>query len=103
MPFIIRPNKNKRFNHIPIYWDKEKEELEERVRKINEDLDSQERGDYIPNIRGKFDRPRSRYSVWQGSKKQKSYKGKSFFFAINVILVIIIIYLAFRLIPFLAS
>ncbi len=103
MPFIVRPGKNRKYNHIPIYWDQEKEELEERVKKINDDLDMEEKGEYTPNFRGQFGRPRSRYSLWQGSKPVKSYRGKSFFFVINVILVIVIIYLAFKLIPILAG
>lgn len=103
MPIIIKPGKNRKFNHIPIYWNQEKEELEKRVKKIDAELDRKEKGEYIPNISGQFGRPRSRFSLWQGSKPVKSFRGKSFLFLINIILVIAIVYLAMKLIPYLTG
>ena len=103
MPFIVKPGKNRKFNHVPIYYDKEKEEFEERVNKTKDNLDKKDRGEFVPNIRGKFEKPRSGFSIWQNPKGEKSYKGRSFFFLINIVLVIAIVYLCFKFIPFFTS
>lgn len=103
MPFIIRPGKARRFDHIPIYYDKEKEEFEERVNKIKEKMERNEKGEYLPSFKGQFGRPKSRYSLWFNPKKNKSFRGRSIFYVINIFLVVAIIYLAFKLIPYLVA
>ena len=34
LPSFFRTYKNKQFNYIPVYYDQQKEELQERIRKI---------------------------------------------------------------------
>jgi len=103
MPFIIRPGKARRFDHVPIYYDKEKEEFEERINKIKDEVERKEKGESISSFKGQFGRPKSRYSLWFNPKKTKSFGGRSIFYVINIVLVIAIIYLAFKLIPYLMA
>lgn len=54
---FYKMRKPRQFDHKPIYWDPRKEALEERIRKIEHELDDQKErdtADYKPSIKGSF-------------------------------------------------
>ncbi|RPI44666.1 MAG: hypothetical protein EHM46_02590 [Bacteroidetes bacterium] len=62
LPGFFKLQKPKRFNYSPLYWDPEKEEREERIRRI-----SQEMGIDLPSNPG-------RTTITRGSFRQASKK-----------------------------
>ena len=53
--FLHTP-RNKRFDYKPRYYDEQKEELEERIKKIKREMgvDENDSKHYIPNIKGQM-------------------------------------------------
>ena len=57
LPRFFRNYKHRQFNYIPVYYDQQKEELNERIRRIKkeESGEKQEEGEYKKSIiRGSF-------------------------------------------------
>jgi hypothetical protein len=51
---IIKLPEHKKFNYTPVYYDPRKEALEEKVKKIKDELASEKSNDYRPDFKGKF-------------------------------------------------
>jgi len=64
---IIKLPKYKKFSYKPIYYDKRKEALEEKIQKAKNRKTAIEKGEYKPDFKGKF---RNNYSR-EITKKQK--------------------------------
>ena len=63
VPKFFRTYKHKQFNYIPIYYDPEKEEFEERVRKLEEKYGKAPEGEYKPGIQRGAMRKRGSYNA----------------------------------------
>ncbi len=76
-----------KFNFRPRYWDPEKEEREERERRIKAELGIAEDDDraYIPNMQGKFTR--------MYRERKEARKGLDGRYAIRLFLILISIFL----------
>jgi DNA mismatch repair protein MutH len=64
VPRFIKLPKNKRFNYSPLYWDPEKEEREERIKRIKHEMGIDIPGD--PN----------RTTITRGSFRQAKQKAR---------------------------
>ncbi len=55
LPKFFRTYKNKQFTYTPLYYDRQKEEMEERVKRIERELNGENAGEYQPGIiKGSF-------------------------------------------------
>ena len=65
--------KNKEFNYVPRYYDEQKEELNERIKKIEQEMGvkSESKEAYVPNIKGQM---RSYYNKNVKEKKQSNLR-----------------------------
>ena len=50
LPSFFRTYKNKQFNYIPIFYNKLREELQDRIRNIEQDMGVNNTGAYRPTI-----------------------------------------------------
>ncbi len=75
---IIKLPKYKKFSYKPVYYDKRKEALEEKIKKAKSKKEAIEQGIYKPDFKGKF---RSNYSR-DITKKQKKAANIRFFLLI---------------------
>lgn len=67
LPRFIKLPEHNRFEYRPVYYDKRKEELEEKINKYKEKKELIENGNYKPEFKGKFTS-----SITRGeTKKQK--------------------------------
>ncbi|MBN1598608.1 MAG: hypothetical protein JW894_09965 [Bacteroidales bacterium] len=90
LPSFFRTYKNKQFNYIPIFYDKQKEELQERIRKIEKDMKVSTDNEYRPAIiKGSFRRERQR-------KVKESRSSIIRFVIILLILFVIVYYLLYK-------
>lgn len=88
MARMFERKERKEFNIKPRYWDPEKEEREERERRIKAELGISE-GDknvYIPNIQGRFT------DIY--SKKKAERKRFNGHYTVRLFMILIIIFLA---------
>lgn len=56
---FFKLNKNKQFQYIPRYYNEEKEQFDERVKRIEQELGVKVEGSYVPNIKGRMKSPNS--------------------------------------------
>jgi hypothetical protein len=93
--------KHKRFEYTPRIWDPAKEEREERIKRIQEELgiNTSDGKPYIPNIKGSF---RKEYERNKKSKTKFIYDNKiRSYIIIGVILLLGVIFFYFiRLYPY---
>ncbi len=75
---IIRLPKYKKYEYKPLYYDKRKEALDDKIQTYKNRKEAIERGDYKPDFKGKF---RSNYSK-EITKKQKKAANIRFFLLI---------------------
>lgn len=55
LPRFFRTYKHRQFNYIPLYYDRQKEELKERIRRIEQEESGKNEGEYQKSIiRGSF-------------------------------------------------
>jgi hypothetical protein len=99
---FFKTPQHKRFEYTPRIWDPAKEEREERLKKIQEELgiinNTSDGKPYVPNIRGKF---RKEYEQNKKSKTFNYNKIRSYII-IGTILLLCLIFLYFtRLYPYL--
>lgn len=66
---LIKLPEYKNFTYKPVYYDKRKEALEEKIKKAKEKKDALEKGEYKPDFKGKF---RSKYSRETTKKQRKA-------------------------------
>ena len=87
LPNFFRTRKNKQFNYMPFYYNQQKEELEERVRRIESELQGKSAGVFKPSIvKGSF---RNLHSTRKRSNRDSSFR--------LIIIVIILFALAYYL------
>lgn len=71
--------KPRRFNHIPIYWDPEKEKREEREASIEKELRGNTNDEYSPKItRGSFRKYSERLNIDEDTKTNRKLIVKLF-------------------------
>lgn len=86
--------KPRQFEHKPIYWDPRKEALEERIRKVERELDEKKEVDlenYKPSIKGTFVEGTShlKKSKEKGdTSKDRTYKSMRLLLILAVLLAI---------------
>lgn len=66
---FLKSEKPKQFTYIPIFYDKQKEELNERIKQVQKEMDKSEDGQYTPNFKGQFKR---RHEAFYGQPVKKS-------------------------------
>ena len=80
LPRFIRLPEYNKFEYKPLYYDKRKEALEQKIKKYKEQKEAVEKGDYKPDFKGKFKKSYRR----DITKKQKK--------AANIRLFVLIIF-----------
>ncbi len=95
LPTIIKLPQHKTFNFQPRYWDKDKEELQERIERVQREMGKSsainEDGKYVPLIKGHMRSYMS--SGFQSSRRRETQKANSRFVIILAILGFIAYYL----------
>lgn len=89
---LFKTEKPKQFTFIPRFYDQQKEELQDRIDMIRNELEPRSDSAYRPNIRGRM---RSRHDKFYG-KQAKPKKGLLSRWAVMVIyvgLIAVIVYL----------
>ena len=89
---FFRLEKPKQFKYIPRFYDEAKEDLQNRIKRVDDELKMKETGEYTPNLRGQF---RRRHEALYGPKagpKSRSV-GKWLMLIIYAALIVAIIYL----------
>ena len=90
LPKFFRTYKHKQFNYIPLYYNQQKEELEERVKNIENELKGKSSGEYKRGIvKGSFKHMRS--------MRKRTDRVSSVRLIIIVILLLALVYYLFRL------
>jgi len=92
--FFNKPE-HKRFHLTPRFWDPDKEEREEREKRIKAELGIKEDDDsYIPNIKGKFtSQLKDKYKSARSDRRKSTVR----LFFILIILLLIAFYLVYKL------
>ena len=85
---FFKLNKHKEFNYMPLFYNKEKEEFNERVRRIEEEMGIKNSNEFKPGIK----RGTMREHI-QNSRKQKGYSSVRL-----VAIIILLLALAYLLI-----
>lgn len=90
LPKFFRSYKHKQFNYMPLYYNQQKEELEERVKRIEGEIQGKPSGDYKPGIiKGSF---RHLHSMRKRSNKVSSIR-----LILILLILIALLYLIFGL------
>ncbi|MDR1223335.1 MAG: hypothetical protein LBL07_10740 [Tannerella sp.] len=97
--------KHKRFEYTPRIWDPEKEEREERIKQIHEEmgiLDTSGGKPYVPNIKGRF---RKEYEQSRKSRPKLAYSNKirSYIIIGTILLLCAIFFYFIKLYPYMFS
>jgi hypothetical protein len=61
---LFRTEKPKPFTFIPRFYDERKEDLQNRIGEVNKQVEENQAGGYVPNIRGRM---RSRHEALYGA------------------------------------
>ena len=86
----------RQFNYIPLFYDKRKEELQERITAIQKEQNPEEDQAYSPNLKGQFKRRHQAYYGKPGQVKNRSI-ARYLMLIIYAGLVIAIIYMIMNL------
>jgi hypothetical protein len=102
---FFKTPQHKRFEYTPRIWDPAKEEREERLKRIREELgiidNTSDGKPYVPNIKGSF---RKEYEQNRKSKNKFDYNKIKSYIIIGTIVLLCIIFLYFtRIYPYLFS
>jgi hypothetical protein len=90
LPKFFRTYKNKQFNYMPLYYNKQREELEERVRRIESEIQGKSTGEYRPSIiKGSFKHLHS--------MRKKSNRVSSFRLILIIAILLALVYFLFKL------
>lgn len=89
---LLRQEKPKQFRYIPWFYDEAKEDLENRIKQVDNELKKEETGEYVPGLKGKF---RTRHEAFYGPKTQPRSRsiGRRFIIIIYAVLIVAIVYL----------
>ena len=93
---FIKIEKPKQFKYIPRFYDEAKEDLENRIQQIDNEIVREESGGYIPNLKGQF---RKRHEALYGpvAKPKGRNISRWFMLIIYASLVIAIIFLGLNI------
>lgn len=71
--YFMRTGKVRQFNHVPIYYDKDKEELEKMKRNAEIEVNgtSGDSGTFKPNVKGQFSKRRINESIQFGADQRR--------------------------------
>ena len=102
---FLKIPQHKRFEYKPRIWDPEKEEREERLKRIKAELgvtnDTSDGKPYVPNIRGSF---RKEYEHTRRARPGAgfgAFKIRSLVFVVTVAMLLFIGYYALKMFPYL--
>lgn len=85
---FLKIQKPKKFNHVPIYYDQRKEELDSVVRKAESELGIRsEDADFVPTVRGQIKRKHRKDAV-EISKYERIKSNVRLVIIIGVLLVV---------------
>jgi len=89
---FFKLEKPRQFRYIPRFYDETREDLENRIKRVDDELKMKETGEYIPNLKGQFKR---RHEALYGPREQPKGRsaGRWFILIIYAVLVVAIIYL----------
>ena len=89
---FIKSEKPKQFNYIPRFYDEAREDLENRIKIVDNQIKLEESDEYVPNLKGQFRKKHE--ALWGPSSKPKGRSlGRWFVLIIYAVLVVAIIYL----------
>lgn len=89
LPKFFRTYKHKQFNYMPLYYNQQKEELEERIKRIEGELKGETTGEYKPGIiKGSF---RHLHSM-----RKKTNRASTFRLMLIIIILLALVYYLFR-------
>ncbi len=93
---FIKIEKPKQFKYIPRFYDEAKDDLENRIKRIDNEIEREESDEYIPNLKGQF---RKRHEALYGSvvKPKGRTVSRWFVLIIYAALVMAIIYLVMNI------
>ena len=83
LPSFFKINKNRRFNFIPRYYDPQKENLEKRIKSIEQEMGVKEGEAYRPSIR------KGQMTNYFNRKKGKAQKQSN----IRLIIILLVLFL----------
>ena len=83
LPSFFKINKNRRFNFIPRYYDPQKENLEKRIRSIEQEMGVKEGEAYRPSLR------KGQMTNYFNRKRDKAQKQSN----IRLIIIFIVLFL----------
>ncbi|MDR1897581.1 MAG: hypothetical protein LBR10_12405 [Prevotellaceae bacterium] len=101
---FIKIRQPKRFEYVPRIWDPDKEDRENRLKRIREELgtvnETSSGKPYVPNIKGSF---KKEYERNKNIKPRQAYrfKTRSFLTVITVGLLLVIFFYFAKLFPYL--
>jgi hypothetical protein len=104
---FLKIPQHKRFEYKPRIWDPEKEEREERLKRIMAESgvtnDTSDGKPYVPNIRGSFRREYERTRKARPGIGFGAFKIRSIVFVVTVAMLLLIGYYTLRMFPYLFS
>ena len=93
---FLKIDRPKQFRYIPRFYDEAKEDLEIRIKRVDDQIKREETGEYVPNMKGQF---RKRHEALYGPTAKS--KGRSvsrwFMLIIYAVLVVAIIYMVMNI------
>jgi len=89
LPSFFKINKNRRFNFIPRYYDPQKENLEKRIKSIEQEMGVKEGEAYRPSIR------KGQMTNYFNRKKGKAQKQSNIRLVIILLVLFLISYFLF--------
>lgn len=98
---LFKTEKPRQFTYLPRYYDEAKEDLKNRIKRIDDEIKRDETGEYTPNLKGQF---RKRHEAFYGpapKPKQRSV-GRWFVLLIYAGLVVAIIYMVLNILTYLS-
>ncbi len=98
---FLKIEKPKQFNYIPRFYDSAKEDLETRIKMVENELKREETGEYMPNLKGQF---RKRHEALYGpvSKPKGRSLSRWFVLIIYAVLVVAIIFMVLNILTYLS-
>jgi len=93
---FLKTDRPKQFRYIPRFYDEAKEDLDNRIKRVENELKKEKTGEYTPNLRGQF---RKRHEALYGPTAQSKNRSitRWFVLLIYAVLVVAIIYLVLNI------
>ncbi len=96
---FIKTEKPKQFKYIPRFYDEAKEDLQTRIKMVENEHKSKDSGEYVPNLKGQF---RKKHEALYGPAAKASGRTLSRWFVLIIyaVLVVAIIYMVLNILTF---